>query len=121
MKKLLQGDVAWLTQNEVLVWELDTKRHQPVLIPNWEAKMCAALDVTPCGSHMIYLRRWQQPLGILRNITPVVAGAWGMFTRLQNASNKSRGRRVTLSSAVHDELSDWRLLVGDLASRPTHL
>ena len=54
-------------------------------------------------------------------IAPSVAGAQGMFMRLQHALQKAWGRQVLLSTAVQDELSAWRQLVQELAARLTHL
>ena len=44
-----------------------------------------------------------------------------MFTRLQHALKKSRGRRINLTTPVHEELKVWRHLVASLATRPMHL
>ena len=67
------------------------------------------------------LRKWCKLLGILRSITPVVAGSGGMFTRFQHSLKRVTGRHVQLTSYMHDELEAWRELVRSLASHPTHL
>ena len=44
-----------------------------------------------------------------------------MFTHLQHAFKISKGRRINLTTPVHEELTVWRHLVASLATRPTHL
>ena len=44
-----------------------------------------------------------------------------MFTRLQHALKTAKGRRINLTTPVHEELTVWRHLVASLATRPTHL
>ena len=58
---------------------------------------------------------------MLWSITPDVAGAHGMFTRLQHALQQARGSWVHISLAIHNKLSAWHQLVQDLANQLTHL
>ena len=67
------------------------------------------------------LRKWRKLLGLLRSITPVVAGSRGMFTRLQHALKRVTGRHVQLTAYMQNELEAWRELVRSLAIRLTHL
>ena len=43
-----------------------------------------------------------------------------MFTRLQHALKTAKGRRINLTTPVHEELTVWRHLVESLATRPRH-
>jgi hypothetical protein len=44
-----------------------------------------------------------------------------MFGRLQNALFKGSKTRIDLSKGVHQALDNFRWIVKDLTSRPTHL
>ena len=54
-------------------------------------------------------------------MTPDVAGAHDIFTRLQHDLRQARGQWVTLSTAVQDKLSACHQLVQNLSNRPTNL
>ena len=81
-KNLGQGDAAWSTKKTVLGWELNTKEHHLRLTPKRELKVRAALNVIPTKARQVSLRKRRHLLGLLRSITPAIAGAHGMFTRL---------------------------------------
>ena len=44
-----------------------------------------------------------------------------MFTRLQKDLKTAKGRRINLTTPVHEELTVWRHLVASLLTKPTHL
>ena len=44
-----------------------------------------------------------------------------MFTRLQHALQTAKGRRIHLTTPVHEQLTVWRQMVTSLATRPTHI
>ena len=96
MKKLRQGDTAWSTKKTVLGWELDTLEHHLRLTPKRKSKVRVALDAIPAAAHQVSLRKWGHLLGLLCSITPAVAGAQGMFTRLQHALRQARSRQVQI-------------------------
>ena len=120
-KNLRQGDDVWSKTKTVLVWELENKEYHLRLTPKRELKVRAALGAIPTKARQVSFRKWWHLLGILRSVHLAVAGAQGMFTRLLHALWQAQGRRVTLSTTVHDELSAWRQLIHKLAARPPHL
>ena len=83
--------------------------------------MRAPLDAFPTAVYQVFFCKWKNLLGLLRSITPAVAGAHGMFTRLKHALRQVCGRWVHLSPAVQDNLSVWSQCVQELVDRPTCL
>ena len=121
LKKLRKGDTAWSTQKVVLRWTIDTVKQVLTLPDDRNTNLLAMLDTTTPIARRCSRRRWHKLLGTLRSTVPAIAGAAGMFTRLQNALKTAKGRRINLTTPVHKELNVWRQLVASLATRPTHL
>ena len=68
------------------------------------------------------IKKWHQILGELRSMALAIPGARGLFSELQFAlKSRPAEHRINLSKGVHDALNDFRLLVDDLARRPTRL
>ena len=120
-KNTSQGDAAQSTKKTVLGWYLNILEHHLRLTTKRPRKVRRALDEIPAAAHQVSLRKWWHLLGLLCSVTPAVARLQGMFTRLHNALQQARVRRVQLFPTVHDELSAWRQLVQEVAARPTHL
>ena len=48
-------------------------------------------------------------------------GARGLFRQMQEAFCHSKGKRVTLSTGVHESLEDFKWLAEDVANQPTRM
>ena len=120
-KKLCKGDTAWSTQKDVLGWAIDTVKQVLTLPEYCKRNILSLLDTIPPSASRCSRRRCHKILGTLRSTVPDIAGAAGMFTRLQYALRMAKGRRINLSTPVYAELTLWRHLVASLAIRPTHL
>ena len=48
-------------------------------------------------------------------------GARALFSQIQEALCHVKGKRVTLSTDVHEALEDFKGLAEDVANRPTHM
>ena len=48
-------------------------------------------------------------------------GARGLFSQMQEALCHVKGKRVTLSTGVHEALEDFKWLAEDVAKRPTQM
>ena len=83
--------------------------------------MAVALAGIPRKAVTISLCKWRKLLGLLRSITPAVAGSRSIFTQVQHALKRAAGGHVYLTTDVHDVLKAWRELVCSLAIRPTHI
>ncbi|MGH7974557.1 MAG: hypothetical protein ACREBR_03440 [bacterium] len=119
LKKLLQGDGAWTTRKVVLGWVLDTVEGTISLPPHRVDRLRTILNSILPAQKRTSRRKWQKILGELRSMVLAVPGGHGLFSHLQ-AALRSKGR-VSLSKPLHDEIVDWRWLVGDLADRPTRI
>ena len=64
----------------VLGWDLDTIDYLLRLSPRQQEKVAATLADIPRKVHTNSLRKWRKLLGLMRSITPAVAGSRGMFT-----------------------------------------
>ena len=83
--------------------------------------LLSLLDTILPSASQCSQRRWQKLLGTLHRTVPAIAGAAGIFTRLQHVLRMAKGRRINLSAPVHAELTIWRNLVAPLATIPAQL
>ena len=113
--------MACSTRKTVLVWDINTITHLLRITPRQQKKAEAAVAAISRTAHTTSLRKWRKILGLLRSITPAVAGSRIMFTRVQHSIQKEAGQNVHLTADVQYELEAWRKIVCSLASRPTHL
>jgi hypothetical protein len=122
IKKLKTGDGAWTTKKVILGWQVDTVSKTLALPPHRYARLHEILDDLPRTKHRVSLRKWQQHIGELRSMALALPGSKGLFSLLQEAfRHRDNATRVRLSPAVHDSLDDFRWLLEDVRSRPTHL
>ena len=121
LKKLSKGDAAWSTQKVVLGWAINTVKQVLTLPDDHKTNLLDLLDTIPPSASRCSRRRWKKLLRTLRSTVPAIAGAAGMFTRLQHDLKTAKGRRIKLTTPVHEELTVWRHLVTSLATRPTHI
>ena len=111
VKKLRKGDAAWSTQKVVLGWSIDTVKKALTLPDDRKTNLLDLLDTIPPSASRCSQRRWHKLLGTLRSTVPAIAGAAGMFSRLKHALKTVKGRRINLTTPVHEELTIWRHLV----------
>ena len=65
------------------------------------------LETTPKRVARVYNKKWYQMLGILCITVQEIAGAEGMFSRLQHVLKATDSRRFIMTAQVHDELNLW--------------
>ena len=121
LKKLRKGDAAWSTQKVILGWAIDTVKQVLTLPDDCKTNLLALLKTTPPSARQCSKKRWHKLLGTLCSTISTIPGAAGMLTRLQHALKTMKGRRINLSTLVHEELNVWRHLVISLAAIPMHL
>ena len=123
VSKLAKGDARWATRKVILGWVLDTVQ-RTIELPHhrWE-RLQALLDAFPRHQRRTSRRKWQQLLGELRSMVLAIPGGRGLFSQLQAVltycPDARPTDRLTLSSAVHDQLDDFRSLATNIAGRPT--
>ena len=122
-KKLLQGDASWSTQKLILGWLIDTVARTVALPPHRVDRLHLLLQSFPCHQRRTSRRKWQCLIGELRSMALAIPGGAGLFSQLQSvltyATHPSPTDRLSLSPAVHHQLSDLRSLAADLTIRPT--
>ena len=121
LKKLRKGDNAWITKKVILGWTIDTAKQVITIPEDRKSSLLDLLDTAPPSASQFSRRRWHKLLGTLRSTVPAIAGAAGMFTRLQHALKRANGRRIILTTPVQKESTVWRHVVASLATRTTHL
>lgn len=121
LSKLLKGESYWETRKVILGWILDSAKQTIELPPHRLARLYAILDDLVPSKKRIATKRWHKVLGELRSMVLAIPGLKGMFSLLQEAFRHENAGRIRLSSALHEFLADIRLLVDDLAARPTRM
>ena len=101
LKKLRKGNIARSTQKVFLGWAIDTVKQVLNLPADRKTNLRALLDTTPPSAIQFSRRRWHKLLGNLRSTVPAMAGAAGMFTRLQHALKTAKGRRINMTTPLH--------------------
>lgn len=123
VKKLAKGDAAWSTRKVVLGWLIDTRRRTIELPPHRLDRLHILLSEFSRSQRRTSRRKWQRLIGELRSMILAIPGGRGMFSQLQSVltydPNPSPSDRLHLTTAVHDQLDDFRWLAGDLSNRPT--
>ena len=102
LKKLRKGDATWSTKKVILGWAIDTAKQVLTLPEDRKASLLALLDTVPPSASRCSRRCWHKLLGTLRSTVPAIAGAAGMFSRLQHALKKANGQRINLTPPVKE-------------------
>jgi hypothetical protein len=123
VKKLDKGDASWSTRKSILGWTIDTQQRTIELPSHRLERLSALLAELPRSQRRTSRLKWQKLLGELRSMALAIPGIRGLFSQLQSVlthtDEPKPTDRLSLSTAVHDQLDDLRWLVQDLGSRPT--
>ena len=122
-KKFCKGDGTWATRKLVLGWIIDTAESTITLPPHRIERLATLLASVPRSTKRIATQRWHKLMGELRSMVLAIPGSRGMFSTLQTAFQHPdhTGRRLRLSTTVHDFLDDLRWLAAELGNRPTRI
>ena len=104
LKNLRKGDAAWSMQKVVLRWVIDTVKQILTLPDDRKRNLLSLIDTIPPRASRCSRSCWYKLLGTLRSTVPAIAGAAGIFTRLQHALRTAKGLQINLSTPVHAEL-----------------
>ena len=91
------------------------------LAPHRVAQLEEIVSSIPCSQHRIGVDKWHWVLGELRSMVLAPPKARGLFSQMQEELFHVKGKRVTLSTGVHESLSDFRWLAEDVSNRPTRI
>jgi hypothetical protein len=123
VKKMLKGDATWATRKVILGWMLNTCAMMIQLPPHRVTNLFELLYSFAPKQRRTTVNKSQKLLGELRSMVLGIPGGKGLFSVLQEAlrTKCDHGSRVTLSSAVHHILENFRWLTQDLTRRPTRI
>ena len=121
MKKLEAGDCLWSTCQTMLGWIVDSVNMTISLTPHRVAWLKEIVSSIPITQHSVGVDKWHRVLGKLRSMALALPGARRLFSQIQEALFHVKGKRVTLSTGVHEALEDLKWLAEDVAKRPTQV
>ena len=121
MKKLKKGDCSWSTCKAVLGWLIDTTAMTICLPPHRVQRLTEILLSIPTSQKRIGVKKWHSILGELRSMSLALPGAKHLFSHMQLALSNQKGTRIALKKGVHNAIADFKVLLNDIASRPTRI
>ena len=119
MEKLKAGDCSWYTCQTMLGCIVDYVNMTISLPPHRVVRLKEIVFSIPCTQHRVGVDKWHRVLGKLRSMALALPGDRGLFIQMQEALCHVKGKRVTLSTGVHEALKDFKWLAEDVANRPT--
>ena len=121
MKKLEDGDCSWSTCQTMLGWIVDSVNMMITLPPHHLARLKEIVSSITRTQHRVGVGKWHRVLSKLCSMVLTLPGARGLFSQLQEALCHVKGKRVTLSTGVHESLEDLKWLAEDVANHPTRM
>ena len=118
-KKLSKGDDFWSVQKVILGWLIDSAQKTISLPKHRQERLTSLLDRV-VKRKRVSVHEWQCLLGELRSMSLALPGANGCFSLLQHALGTGKNR-IKITSAVRDQLEDFKWLAHSVMKRPTHL
>ena len=116
LKKLEAGDCSWSTCQTMLGWIVDSV-NMTIALPHhrgaWLKKIVSSI---PRTQHRVGVDKCHRVLGELRSMALALPGSRGVFIQIQEALCHVKGKRVTLSTGVHEALEDFKWLAEDVAN-----
>ena len=121
VKKLRKGDCSWHTIKIVLGWVIDTVALTIQLPQHRVERLATILASIPSTQKRIGIKKWHKVLGELRSMSIALPGARHLFSHMQLALSNRLGSRIALKKGVHQAVTDFKLLLNDVAIRPTRI
>ena len=119
LKKIEAGDYSWFTCQTMLGWIFKSVNMTITLRPHRVARFKEIVASILHTQHRVGVDKWHRVLGELRSMEIALPGARVLFSQMQEALCPFKGKRVTLSTGVHNALADFKWLSEDVANRPT--
>ena len=73
----------------------------------------------PRTQQRVGVDKWHRVIGKLRSMVLAFPGARGLFSQMQEALCHFKGKRVILSTGIHEALDEFKWLADDVAKRLT--
>ena len=107
LKKLDAGGCMWYTCKTLLGWLVGIANMTLSLPPHQVERLKYILDEIPPTQQRISIDKWHRMMGELRSMTMALPGARGLFSHIQEALSHVKGKRLKLTSGVHNALADF--------------
>ena len=108
IKKLEARDCSWSTCQTMLGWIFDSLNMTINLPPHRVARIKEIVSSIPRTQHRVGVDKWHRVLSKPRSMAFALPGARGLFSQIQEALCHVKGKRVTLSTGVHEALEDFK-------------
>ena len=119
IKKILKGEGKWEHIKEILGWMINGVDYTIHLPPEKMEKIVKEIDKVR-RLDAIPLNRMQKLAGKLQHASYAMPGGWGLFSPIQMAM-RGNPRQVTLTPFLKETLKDWKAIIKELSSLPTHV
>ena len=92
----------------MLGWIVDSINMTIALPPHCVAWRKEIVSSIPLTQHRVGVDKWHRVLGELRSMALALPGAREFFSQMQEALFHIKGKRVTLSTGVHEAFEDFK-------------
>ena len=85
-----------------------------------QIRLAEILESIPPTQKRISVKKWHQVLGE-RSMSLALPGSRNLFSQLQHALVQHKGKRIALCKGTHNAIADFKWLLVNISSRPTHI
>ena len=103
----------------MLGWIVDSVNMTINLPPHCVARLKEIISSIPRTQQRVGVNKWHRVLGKLCSMALALPRARGLFRQMQEAICHVKGKRVTLSTGVHEALEDFKCFAEDVDNFPT--
>ena len=105
----------------MLMWIVDSFNMTIALPPHRVARLKEIVSSIPRTQHRVGVDKWYRVLSKLRSMALALPGDRGLFSQIQESFCHFKGKRVTLSTGIHEALEDLKWLAEDVSNRHTRM
>ena len=121
LKRLVKGDMRWITKKTVIVWEIDKVNRVLTLPQPSSDKLSSALKAIPRKAARVSKCKWSHLLCMLRIMVWKIYREAGMFSRIHYVLIAVDAHLILLTSPIHVELNLSRCFIASLADSTAYL
>ena len=102
-------------------WIFDSINMTITLPPHRVVRLKEIVSSIPRSQRRVCVDKCNRVLGELRSMAIALTGARGLFVQMKEALCHVKGKRVTMSTGVHEAMTDFLWLAEDVANFPTRM